>query len=75
MGKCPAVREVHVGARIEGSALHNSLAKGFFSTRRYSESRVVLEYHHDRQQSGEPLNQDDLSFDPAEPAKGFQRRS
>jgi hypothetical protein len=75
VGKCPAVREVPVGAGIEGSALHNCLAKDFFSTRRWSESRVVLECHWDHQQSGEPLNPDDLSFDAAEPAKGFQRPS
>jgi hypothetical protein len=40
--------------------------------RKWNESRVVLEHHYDRQRSGEPLTQDDLSFAPPEPPAGFQ---
>jgi hypothetical protein len=43
--------------------------------RKWSESRVVLEHHYDRQQSGEPLTGGDLRFGPPEPAKGFQMPS
>jgi hypothetical protein len=43
--------------------------------RKWNESRVVLEHHYDYQQSGEPLADRDLRFDPLEPAKGFQRPS
>ena len=43
--------------------------------RKWNESRVVLEHHYDRQQSGEPLNERDLRFDAPEAAIGFQRPS
>ena len=43
--------------------------------RKWNESRVMLEHHYDYQQSGEPLTDRDLRFDPPEPAKGFQRPS
>lgn len=41
--------------------------------RKWNESRVVLEHHYNHQQSGEPLTDRDLRFDPPEPARGFQR--
>jgi len=37
--------------------------------RKWNGSRVIYEYHHDRQQSGGPLTSDDLSF--YAPAAGF----
>jgi hypothetical protein len=43
--------------------------------RKWNESRVVLEHHYDRQQRGEPLTHEDLSFDPPEAAKGLPRPS
>ncbi|MGA8440424.1 MAG: hypothetical protein WB714_19520 [Candidatus Sulfotelmatobacter sp.] len=38
--------------------------------RKWNDSRVVLEHHYDHQQSGEPLSDGDLRFDPPGPAIG-----
>jgi hypothetical protein len=38
--------------------------------RKWKDSRLVLEHHYGQQQSGEPLNDGDLRFDPPETAIG-----
>jgi hypothetical protein len=43
--------------------------------RKWNGSRVAYEYHYDHQQSGGPLTHNDMSFNAAKPAAGFQRPS
>jgi hypothetical protein len=43
--------------------------------RKWNDSRVVLEHHYDRQQSGEPLSAGDLRSDVLEPPAGFHKSS
>jgi len=43
--------------------------------RRWNDSRVVLEHHYDRQQSGEPLSDGDLRLNVLEPPTGFHKSS
>ena len=43
--------------------------------RKWNESRVVLEYHYDHQQSGEPLTHGDLRFEKPGPDVGSRRPS
>jgi hypothetical protein len=44
-------------------------------SRKWNDSRVVLEHHYHYPQSGEPRTDRDLRFDTPEPAKGFPKPS
>jgi hypothetical protein len=71
-----AIDETHSAWTLELVGVSGTICTVSWRTfRKWNESRVVLEHHHDRQQSGEPLTHDDLRFDAPEAAIGFQRPS
>ena len=68
--------ETHSAWTLELVAVSGKICTVSWRTfRKWRESRVVLEHHYDRQQSGGPLTQEDLRFDAAEAAIGFRRLS
>jgi hypothetical protein len=71
-----AIDETHSAWTLELVGVSGKLCSvNWRVLRKWNESRVMLQHHYDHQQSGEPLTDRDLWFDPPEAAKGAQRPS
>ena len=71
-----AIDETHSAWTLELVGVSGTICTVSWRTfRKWNESRVVLEHHYDRQQSGEPLSDGDLRSNVLEHPMGFHKSS